>query len=603
MKYKKLMLVTFLLLAILTIGAVSAVEDTNDTITADNTEELSQDLDDEIASIEETDIQTKEIDDNKLTAIVDNSTDGSVTYVNGTLILTDVGTGDVVVKNITVGPAKSKMTNAAANDGANLTNVAINQLLSIAQMQAGSKVVTVKNLTVSNFTAVERFDNRTYTWIDGSAEDMGVYTLIGGSYGTIWSGSVILEAEYSSEPKWTVSFNATGGEGVMENTSVANNTNYTLPECGFTKEYFVFYGWNVGDAIKQPGESINVTDNIIIKTVWKYDGEINSGAGKAALSDRSVDSSSTLINAILILTDVGTGEVVVKNITVGPVQSSMTNATANKGANLTIVVLNQLLSIAQTLAGSNAVTIKNQTVSNFTAISRYDNRLYRWTEPYEGADGLIPYSEGDVKGFLLIGGDYGAKWEGSVMLEVEYSSDVVNIANVKVVLSKNIFTYNAKVQKPTVTVINSLILKEGVDYTLKWSSASPKNAGTYTITVTGIGAYTGTAKVTFKINKAANPLTVKGKTVKVKFSKLKKKAQKLKVTKAVKFTKKGQGTLTYKKVKGNKKITVNKKNGKVTIKKGLKKGTFKVKVKIKANGDANYEASSFKTVTVKIKVK
>ena len=45
-----------------------------------------------------------------------------------------------------------------------------------------------------------------------------------------------------------------------------------------------------------------------------------------------------------------------------------------------------------------------------------------------------------------------------------------------------------------------------------------------------------------------------------------------------------------------------KKTGKVTIKKGLKKGTYKVKVKIKANGNANYKASAFKTVTFKIKI-
>lgn len=63
MKYKKIMLVTFLLLAILTIGAVSAAENTNDTLTADDSDELSQDLDDEVSSIEEIDIQTKEIYD------------------------------------------------------------------------------------------------------------------------------------------------------------------------------------------------------------------------------------------------------------------------------------------------------------------------------------------------------------------------------------------------------------------------------------------------------------------------------------------------------------------------------------------------------------
>ena len=131
-------------------------------------------------------------------------------------------------------------------------------------------------------------------------------------------------------------------------------------------------------------------------------------------------------------------------------------------------------------------------------------------------------------------------------------------------------------------------------------------AGKYSLTVTTIPDenHTSVSKtVVITVNKAANPLKVKAKTVKVKFSKLKKKAQTLKVTQVVKFTKKGQGTLTYKKVKGNKKITINKKTGKVTIKKGLKKGTYKVKVKIKANGNANYNASAFKTVTFKIKIK
>lgn len=177
-----------------------------------------------------------------------------------------------------------------------------------------------------------------------------------------------------------------------------------------------------------------------------------------------------------------------------------------------------------------------------------------------------------------------------------------DISTVKVKLSKTAFTYNGKVQKPTVTLTNGTVLKEGVDYTLKWSSASPKNVGTYTVTVTGIGAFTGTSKATFKINKAANPLTVKGKTAKVKFSDVKRKTQTLAISKVVTFSKKGQGTLTYVKSSGNKKITINKKTGKVTVGKGLKKGTYNVKVKIKAAGNANYKASAYKTLTFKIKI-
>ena len=69
------------------------------------------------------------------------------------------------------------------------------------------------------------------------------------------------------------------------------------------------------------------------------------------------------------------------------------------------------------------------------------------------------------------------------------------------------------------------------------------------------------------------------------------------------FTKKGQGTMTYTKASGSAKITINKTTGKVTLKKGIKKDTYKVKIKVKAAGNANYKASAVKTVSVTIKVK
>lgn len=103
--------------------------------------------------------------------------------------------------------------------------------------------------------------------------------------------------------------------------------------------------------------------------------------------------------------------------------------------------------------------------------------------------------------------------------------------------------------------------------------------------------------------KKANTLKVKGKTALVKLSKLNKKSQTLSVKKVIKFRNRGQGPLRYKKVSGDKKITINRKTGKVTVKKGLKKGTYKVKVTVKAAGNANYKASAYKPVTFTIKVK
>ena len=104
-----------------------------------------------------------------------------------------------------------------------------------------------------------------------------------------------------------------------------------------------------------------------------------------------------------------------------------------------------------------------------------------------------------------------------------------------------------------------------------------------------------------KLPKKENTLNVKAKTAALKYSKLKKKNQTISVKKVLSITK-AQGTLTYTKSSGNKKITIDKKTGKVTVKKGLKKGTYSVKVKVKAAGNSNYKAKT-KTVTFKVKVK
>ena len=177
-----------------------------------------------------------------------------------------------------------------------------------------------------------------------------------------------------------------------------------------------------------------------------------------------------------------------------------------------------------------------------------------------------------------------------------------NVGGSPVDLSAESFTYNGKVQKPEIQKIGGSTVKEGTDYEVKWSDASSKNAGTYTLTITGKGEYTGSKKMTYKIGKAKNPLAVKGRTAAVKYAKLKNKTQQLSVSKVMKFSAKGKGKMSYVKTSGNKKITINKKNGKVTVGKGLKKGTYKVKVKVKAAGNANYKASAAKTVTFKIKI-
>ena len=102
-----------------------------------------------------------------------------------------------------------------------------------------------------------------------------------------------------------------------------------------------------------------------------------------------------------------------------------------------------------------------------------------------------------------------------------------------------------------------------------------------------------------------NPLSVKGKTAKVKYKMLRKKKQTLAASKVINGVSTGRGKMTFKKLSGNKKISINSSTGKVTIKKkGLKKRkTYKVKVKIFAAGNHGYDPSTEQTVTFKIKVK
>ena len=93
-------------------------------------------------------------------------------------------------------------------------------------------------------------------------------------------------------------------------------------------------------------------------------------------------------------------------------------------------------------------------------------------------------------------------------------------------------------------------------------------------------------------------MTVKAKAVSAKANK----KTVIKKAKAFKIKNAPNKKLKFKKIKGDKKITVAK-NGKITVKKGLiKNKTYKVKVKVTSPATAKYAAIS-KTVILKIKVK
>ena len=150
-------------------------------------------------------------------------------------------------------------------------------------------------------------------------------------------------------------------------------------------------------------------------------------------------------------------------------------------------------------------------------------------------------------------------------------------------------------QEYTVTYVNTK--------TSKVSTSFPKKAGTYNVVFSGIKPYYGQVDTMKLLVGKKNPIKAKGKTIVCKTkmkNKKTKKAKSFKASRAVRV-KKAKGTVSYTKVSGSNMIEVAD-SGKVTVKKGTKKGTYKIKVKVTAQGTSKYISGS-KTVKVKVRVK
>lgn len=83
----------------------------------------------------------------------------------------------------------------------------------------------------------------------------------------------------------------------------------------------------------------------------------------------------------------------------------------------------------------------------------------------------------------------------------QYDLDLAGISNPDITLSKTSYTYNGKVQTPSVIVkdIEGNALKKDRDYTVSYSKGR-KAIGTYYVTVKLKGKYSGSKKLSFKIN-------------------------------------------------------------------------------------------------------
>ena len=172
---------------------------------------------------------------------------------------------------------------------------------------------------------------------------------------------------------------------------------------------------------------------------------------------------------------------------------------------------------------------------------------------------------------------------GSASYTLEVVNGIIDIADCDFALNPASYTYNGSARKPAVTVTyQGKELAAETDYNVAYSKNV--NAGTASVTVTGINGYTGNKVLTFKINKA-NP-TLKFASTAITKNDLDKPFTN-------KLSKKTDGTVTYK--SSNTKVaTVNSKTGEVTI-----KGVGTTTITAAAAAGKNYKAKSI-SYTLKV---
>lgn len=163
------------------------------------------------------------------------------------------------------------------------------------------------------------------------------------------------------------------------------------------------------------------------------------------------------------------------------------------------------------------------------------------------------------------------------------------------------FTYTGQAIEPEVSVAG---LAPGVDYAVAYQDNV--EAGLATVAVSGEGAYTGFVSRTFEIGRASQAISAK-KVVK-KTLKASRKTGKLAKDRAIDLKElakvSAKTEVKYEKANsaGGKKIVVGANTGEVTVKKGLKAGAYRVKVRLTAPAGGSYEAAKATTVTLKITI-
>jgi len=125
----------------------------------------------------------------------------------------------------------------------------------------------------------------------------------------------------------------------------------------------------------------------------------------------------------------------------------------------------------------------------------------------EGKDYTVKYSNNTKAGRATVTITGKGNYVGTLVRTFNILRHELTAADTKVILNKDLFIQNNKVQKPTVSVeTNGIKLKVNIDYIVSFSNINSSAEGTYAITVNGKDNYTGSVETSYQIIKPEEEL-------------------------------------------------------------------------------------------------
>ena len=280
------------------------------------------------------------------------------------------------------------------------------------------------------------------------------------------------------------------------------------------------------------------------------------------------------------------------NVSVGEATATITGVGNYSGARtITFQIVRATLENGDAAVGEESYVWGGEPITPAVSVSHAGKKLA------EKADYTVSYADNDRMGTATAIVHGVGNYQGSVAAHFRIVKSTLADATIRVT---GTYIYTGNAIKPQVTVtLAGTTLKAGVDYELAY--VNNVNAGTGLVNVTGKGEYGGSASAEFSIAKASNPLIASAKAASQSVAYSAKSARTLATNSAVS---KAQGSVRYANASTNataKKFSVAAKTGKVSVPKGIAVGTYRVRVKVSAAGNENYEAGS-KTVSYEVVV-